>query len=117
MSGPHVDVRSGGLGRTRRHDRKDPFESAVAAGFAGLVRASDSFGEELWSALTEICWTHADHGGVSYTFRAAGDLVAALKGSGTYMDWSGYARPGRVTVQIKETLAGAGWTPSDPGGI
>lgn len=111
----HVDVRTGGLNSTRRPDLKDPFERAAAAAFGGLVRASTSFGEDLWRALSNVYWRHDDHAAVGYTFRAAGDLVAALKGEGTYMDWYWAGNPGRVSTQIKETLAAAGWTPSDRG--
>ena len=115
MTGANVDVRSGGLGHTRRPDLKDPFERAVAAAFGGLVHASRSFGEELWAALTDIYWIHADHHGVGYSHQAAGDLVAALKGSGTFMDWHRSANPGRVSKQVESALAAAGWTPSARG--
>lgn len=117
MSGPHVDVRSGGLNQTRRHDHRDPFERDVAAAFGGLVRASISFGEELWSALTNVYWMHDDHAAVGYTFRSAGDLVAALYGEGNYMDWFSGSSPGRVSKQIEVSMAAAGWVPSDRGVI
>ena len=105
-----TDDRSGGLNQTRRPDLSDPFEAAVAANFSSLVQASPRFAEDLWGALCNVYWIHKTHGAVGGSFRYAGDLVAALRGEGNYLDWYCTGRAGKVPKQISSAMEAAGWT-------
>jgi hypothetical protein len=60
-------------------------------------------------ALTNVEWKHKNGDTAGYSFRAAGDLVAAIRGNGTYMDWYSSGDSARVTQEIQDALAAEGW--------
>ena len=58
------------------------FEAAVERQFGEALRAPESMGAELWSALANIDWYHPEKGwSVGYSFRAAGGMIAEIIGS------------------------------------
>lgn len=63
----------------------------------------------LWGALANIVWKHEKHGEIDYSFRAAGDLIAALRKEGDYMRWYCSSRDGYVPAEIAIALKTRGW--------
>ena len=109
MTDEQLEVRSGGVIAGRSLDLMDLFEVTVELAFGDLVRADKSVAVELWCALANVSWHHESApGGLLYSFRGAGDLVAALRGDGDYMDWYCSGVEGVVTSRIADGLEG--WT-------
>jgi hypothetical protein len=86
---------------------------AVARCLGARVRASDNLCRELWSSLANQDWRHRDGDTASYSFRAAGDLIAAIRGRGDYMDWYCSGPDATVSADIATALAAEGWYPTD----
>ena len=87
----------------------DQFEQDLKSSIKGGIY-NNQVCEEVWGGLTNIMWTHPEHGTVGYTFRTAGGLIAGLRGEGGYMDWycSGY--PGLVPDYMLKGLGEYGWS-------
>ena len=68
---------------------------------------------DTWSVLKDEYWT--------VSWRAAGSIVAILRGRGDYLDWycsgssefPGYVNEGVVTDEIRADFARIGWHPSE----
>lgn len=73
------------------------------------IQADTSLAPELWSALANVRWHHADHGEVGYSFRAAGQFVAWVWEDGDCLDWYCSGEPGVVSARIGEVLVREGW--------
>jgi len=86
------------------------FEQTVERVLGDRVRSNIWVARALWCALANVDWTHPDHGEVGYSFRAAGDLVAAIRKEGDYMDWYCCGRDGTVDEIISDALEPEGWT-------
>lgn len=100
----------GGIPGGRVINHEDRFESTVERLFGPLIRASNDAASEMWSALANVDWRHTDGDEAGYSFRAAGDLVAAVRGSGEYMDWYCSGPYAVVADWIEEGLSSEGWT-------
>jgi hypothetical protein len=85
------------------------FEQTCERLFGEEIRQSDEEGSALWSALAKVDWTGPNGEDVGYSFRAAGDLIAALKREGDYMAWYCSGPDGFVSEDIAEKLAAEGW--------
>ena len=85
------------------------FENTVYENFYVQLREDRAFGEVIWSALTNTEWIKGD-AVLSYSFRAAGDLIASMRREGDYLDWYCCARPGVVSPEIAGNMAVYGWT-------
>lgn len=63
---------------------------------------------DVWSALTNTVWKRGGES-YSYSFRAAGDLIASILDEGDYMDWYCCGSQGNVSGEIAREMAKAGW--------
>lgn len=103
----------GGISGGRPLDEDDAFEAAVERQLGEAIRADQSVGVALWSALANQGWGNAAGDTASYSFRAAGDLIAAVAGEGDYLDYYCAGPYAVVSDQIAEALAREGWYPTD----
>lgn len=101
----------GGLREARPIDNEDKFELAVERALGAEIRENDQAASAMWSALANVGWEHHNGDTAGYTFRAAGDLIAAIRGRGNYMDWYCSGPDGVVAPDIRAALAAEGWTP------
>jgi hypothetical protein len=67
--------------------------------------------QDVWAALANVRWIHENGDTAAYTLRAAGDLVASIRGDGDYLDWYCGCPYPRVTPYIAELMTQAGWQP------
>ena len=108
---------AGGCDPRRPVNYDDPFEVSVYFQLGPKMVMNRSFCEDVWSALTNVTWVgdaRHGHARVGYTFRAAGDVIAAILDDGDYLDWT-LGRPGVVSDEIAKLMRKSGWTPEvDP---
>lgn len=100
----------GGIWDGRELDPDDAFEQTVNRVLGDRIRASDADASAMWSALANVDWTHANGDEASYSFRAAGDMIAAIRGSGMYMDWYCTGPYATVADWIADAMKAEGWT-------
>ena len=91
--------------------KDDLFAQALNKVLGNDMREEESVCEDVWSALANVDWKHYNGDTAGYSFRAAGDLIAAIIGKGDYMDW--YCRSDAKIVKpyIYEALKEEGWEP------
>jgi hypothetical protein len=73
----------------------------------------DAVAERVWAALANNCWTYETGETVRCGYRAAGRLVAEMRGRGDYMDWYCCVearQTGVVSAEIEKAMAKRGWT-------
>lgn len=108
----------GGLTDGRPHNPEDKFEAAVERALGEKIRADDEIAKAMWCALANVDWFHPESGdSAGYSFRAAGDLVAAIRGTGNYMDWYCCGPDGRVVEIISRAMKKEGWIWDDSGSV
>ena len=112
----------GGLVECRPINTHDTFEMTIARLFGDRMKLDtnisgwtcpddvNSICADLWSALANVVWKHINGDTASYSFRAAGDLIAAIRGQGNYMDWYFSEPYATVSDEIARALASEGWT-------
>ncbi|MES2044092.1 MAG: hypothetical protein V4475_09445 [Pseudomonadota bacterium] len=88
----------------------DSFEAALDCVLGSKIRASDDTAKQVWSALTNQEWQHEDGREVEYSFREAGDLIARIRGRGSYMEWYCASPAGVVSESVANALHLKGWT-------
>lgn len=88
-------------------DAYSRFEQTIARLFRDDIKSGAMNGSELWSALANVTWFHGDSE-VGYSFRAAGDLIAALVEAGDYMDF--WRIRICVSDRISDAMSKEGWT-------
>ena len=104
----------GGLGGApggRPRDEGDAFENSVARALGDAMKADASLCVEMWSALANMDWKHVNADSASYSFRAAGDLIASVIDRGDYMDWYCSGPMARISERVASAMAAEGWTP------
>lgn len=99
----------GGIMGGRPLNEQDAFEMAVARQLGAAMREDRRVGVEVWSALANMDWAHENGDTASYSFRAAGDLVAAVVGAGDYLDWYCSGPYATVSARVATALAREGW--------
>jgi hypothetical protein len=107
--------RLGGIRGGQPFDQTDAFAMAIKR-CVGDALKNDDVAVELWSALANQGWHHEGGDTAAYSFRAAGDLIAAVRGEGSYLDWYCCGPDGVVSKRIAATLAQEGWYPDDEDG-
>jgi hypothetical protein len=112
----------GGVKGGRDLDPADLFEAAVDRALGERLRTEGRgpgwwyqgelmLGQRLWGSLANVEWVHANGDTAGYSFRAAGDLIAAIVGDGDYMDWYCAGPDGVVDAEVALALAKEGWQP------
>jgi hypothetical protein len=100
----------GGIAGGRGIDPQDEFEMAVERALGSWIRGSRENAALMWCALSNVDWFHKNGDVAGYSFRAAGDLVAAIRGEGDYMDWYCSGPYGYVDEYISDAMEKEGWT-------
>jgi hypothetical protein len=104
----------GGLAEYRQINEADLFEMAINRALGDAMREDTGLCKEVWSALANQDWLHENGDNASYSFRAAGDLIAAILGEGNYMDWYCSGPYETVSDRIEDAMRREGWKPHDP---
>jgi hypothetical protein len=99
----------GGVKGGRSVDLTSAFELAVERALGAAMRSDPDVAEEVWSALANVDWFHENGDEAGYSFRAAGDLVAAIMGSGDYLDWYCSGPSGVLSDRVGSALVAEGW--------
>ena len=77
-----------------------------------MLRVEESKAQSFWGALANVNWFGPNGEEVAYSFRAAGDLLAAIRrdqGRLTYMNYYCSSEVGCVPDWIGQPMADAGW--------
>lgn len=107
----------GGLGGVlggREFNVHDRFEVDLNRALGDEMRKDRELAKDVWGALANVDWRTTDgKDTASYSFRAAGDMIAAIRAVPgedycTFYCSRGYAR---ITDQIREAMAKVGWEP------
>jgi len=99
---------------TREEGIYGQFEQDVLEVLGEDIKKSDEVAAAFWGSLANVEWRHHTYNPkgepeVFYSFRAAGDLIAAIREEGTYIDWYCCAPYGVVNTSISEKLFVKGW--------
>jgi hypothetical protein len=101
----------GGVSGGRAPDLDDAFAAAVDRALGAKIRSDDDTARAMWSALANMDWRRANGDRASYSFRAAGDLIAAIRGAGDYLDWYCCGPYATVRADIADALRAQEWLP------
>lgn len=90
------------------------FEEMLARVFGERMQTEDDLCKEIWSALANVTWYHPkSYLEAGYSFRAAGGLIAAIRGGGDYMDWYCCGPYAFITDEIRRSFRKEGWIPDE----
>ncbi len=99
----------GGYVDGRPIDRDDPFETMIARVFGERMKTDNKLCRHIWSALANVQWRR-DGDEAFYSFRAAGDMIAAIRGNGNYLDWYCSGPYATIADEIRDAFGKEGWT-------
>lgn len=104
----------GGSWSTPDLDEDDLFAQAIERVLGDRIRADENVGRAVWEMIAGVDWVHANGDTALYTWRSAGDILAAIRGNGNYMDWYGeHCVQGQsITEEVKTAMATQGWSPA-----
>ena len=104
----------GGIDGFRGIDKEDKFEVMISKIFGERMKAEDELCQQIWGALANVEWYKPSTSEeASYSFRAAGDLIAAIRGAGNYMDWYCNYEYASITDEIRRAFKKEGWIADD----
>ena len=103
----------GGIRGGRSINHEDRFEMDLATALGSQMIASDDLCERVWGSLANVDWVHESGDTAGYSFRAAGDLIAAIIGRGDYMDWYCSAPYGNADAEVEAAMLTRGWRPEE----
>lgn len=106
----------GGIPGGRPVNNEDLFELTVAEALGDSMKVNDNLCAEIWSAIANVQWRHVNGDTASYSFRAAGDLIAAIIERGDYIDWYCSGPYATVSDRVGAALAARGWSHSEMAG-
>ena len=87
----------------------DLFARALYHALGKAMKTDEALCHEVWSALANVDWKHENGDRAGYSFRAAGDLIAAIIGRGDYLDWYCNSPSPQVSVRVGNAMADEGW--------
>lgn len=87
----------------------DDFAQALSRACGARIRASEDDASAVWASLSNVAWTRGEDV-ADYSFRAAGDLVASIRGEGDYLDWYCSGPECNVAPWIADAMRAEGWT-------
>lgn len=94
-------------------DGSERFEKDLREGLGDTIK-DDEVAKNLWSSLANVDWYHPESNEkAGYSFRAAGALIAELRGEGGYMDWYCCGPYATVSDHIARVLKKRGWIYDD----
>lgn len=102
----------GGLGgnwNTPTRDPLDLFEEMVAQSFGDQMKADRELCTEIWCALANQAWKKQPDDFAAYSWRSAGDLIAAIRGEGMYLDFYGSGPAETVSDRVRDAFGERGW--------
>jgi hypothetical protein len=94
------------------------YDLRYSENIANKCKASDVYSQNLYAAMCNNQFVHADGAVWSCSWRSAGGIVANLREEGDYINWycSGigadelYMPEGSVTEEVKKDIEDLGWT-------
>lgn len=104
--------------RDQNMSQHEQFENDLEELLGDRLRASKDMCRALWSSLANVDWyctniQEMEESHVAYSFRAAGRVIADIRGEGDYMDWYCSGPPGEVDPLIARALYKRGWIYND----
>lgn len=90
------------------------FEQTVNRAIGDRIRTSDDDAQDLWNALANVDWFGPNGAEIGYSFRAAGDFIAAIRDDRSEMAYMRFycgGPDGTVAEWIADALGAEGWTP------
>lgn len=116
-SSTHTYGGLGGCPDGRPRNFEDEFENAAARALGESMKEDETLCIEVWSALANTEWKHKNGDTASYSFRAAGDLIASIIDRGNYMDWYCSGPYAQISNRVAAAMKKEGWvgtsTPMD----
>lgn len=113
----------GGVRGGRPRNPDDQFEAALDRACGDRIRAdhakgttrtldyyhASTAGAEVWGALANVDWINDNGDTAGYSFRAAGDMIAAIVGEGDYLDYYCSASYATIPEWVALAMAKEGW--------
>ena len=98
----------GGVMGGRPLDTEDEFEMMIARIFD---LSDEDLAAEVWSAFTNIIWYNDQGDEASYSFRAAGDMIAAIRAvpGEDYCRWYCSGPTDTVSERVAAAMLAEGW--------
>jgi len=99
------------FGEQLRHERRQGLDARKGDEAGSGLWDRHGIGARIWGSLANVDWVHENGDTAGYSFRAAGDMIAAVVGDGDYIDWYCSSDAGVVDPEVAEGLAREGWRP------